>query len=282
MTAPKIAVVTDSNAQLPPDLAARYDIAVVPLPVIVDGRQYLEGVDLDVEDFYSWLGKLAVVSTSQPSPGAIGALYTELAAQGYDEIVSVHVGSELSGTCNSARLAAESIEIPVHVVDTGQASFSVGCAALAAAEAREAGGQAADVVTAAQWTSEASRNVFVMDGIGLAEASGRVEISDELRELDERPEIPVMTFDDGDLVVLGTAGDISEATDLMASAVLAGEPGPLRCGVGVAGREAWGFYDAFEHRVADVSTIEVLRYRCGPTVGAFTGIGTVGAVWCPR
>ena len=104
-----IGLVTDSNAQLPPELADRFAIEVVPLTVTVDGVEYLEGVDLDADDFYSRFehGASPVVATSQPSPGRFADAYQRLADGGATEILSVHIGSAVSGTVNSARLAAE-------------------------------------------------------------------------------------------------------------------------------------------------------------------------------
>jgi len=278
-----IGVVTDSNAQLPASLAERHGIRVVPLPVILDGEEFAEGVDLDVEEFYRRLAAGAEVSTSQPSPGRIAVAYQALVADGCTEIVSIHVGSALSGTVNGARLAADLVDVPVEIVDTGQASFSVGCAALAAAKARKNGASTDRVASAARATAAEVRNVFVMGGLELALASGRVEVSDELHEIDRSPQIPVMTFDEGELVVLGSADTITEATAIMVEVVRPPDDRrPLRVGVGVADRAAFGFYDAFEAALTGDPALELIRYRCGPTVGAFTGLGTVGAVWCPR
>ncbi|MDG2112261.1 MAG: DegV family protein [Actinomycetota bacterium] len=275
-----IGIVTDSNAQLTTEMLAAADVRVVPLPVIVNGVELLEGVDLSADDFYEALAAGTEVSTSQPSPGAIADVYAQLESQGCDEIVSIHVGGELSGTVNSARLAAGLVAAEVHIVDTGQASFSVGCAVLAGNEARVAGGSTEDVLRAANLTASEVRNVFVMGGLDLARASGRVDVSAELVALDSEPRIPVMTFEDGELTVLGAADDIDAATRIMCDAVLA-NTGPLRVGIGVADRAAFGFYDAFEAALGGSPGVELMRYRCGPTVGAFTGLGTVGACWCP-
>lgn len=277
-----LGIVTDSNAQLTPEMVASADVRVVPLSVVIDGVEFFEGVDLSTDDFYTRLAAGADVSTSQPSPGAIAEVYAALEREGCREIVSIHVGAELSGTVNSARLAADLVSAEVHVVDTGQTSFSVGCAVLAAAEARAAHAGVELVVGAADRTSAEVRNVFVMGGLDLARASGRVDVSDELTALEELPEIPVMTFERGELTVLGVAADIDDAVRLMRDAVLATQrSGVLRVGVGVADRAVFGFYDAFEAAFGRTSGIELLRYRCGPTVGAFTGLGTVGACWCP-
>ena len=101
-----IGLVADSNAQLPADLRRRLGVRVVPLTIVLDGRALKEGVDLPLDEFYAALVAGKSVSTAAPSPGDILAEYEAAAAAGVSEIVSIHVGSELSGTFNAARLAA--------------------------------------------------------------------------------------------------------------------------------------------------------------------------------
>ena len=134
-----IALVTDSSTQVPPLLRDRYGITVVPLTIVIDGTAYLEGVDLDTAEFVSRMRSGASVSTAAPSPGQFAQAYGEMAASGAEGIVSVHVGSELSGTLGAARLGAASSPVPVELVDTGTASFAAGCCVWAAAEALRAG-----------------------------------------------------------------------------------------------------------------------------------------------
>ncbi len=109
-----IGLVTDSNAQLPPELIERYHVEVVPLSVTIDGETFLEGVDLDADGFYARFegGGRPEVSTAQPSPGRFAQVFEELAGRGVTEILAVHVGSSVSGTLNSARLAAADSLVP--------------------------------------------------------------------------------------------------------------------------------------------------------------------------
>ena len=103
-----IGICVDSNSQLPVSLAERYGIVVVPLTVTVDGVDHLEGVDITETEFYAaWAdGRTPEISTSQPSPGRFLEAYRELIARGATEILSIHVAEAMSGTINSARLAA--------------------------------------------------------------------------------------------------------------------------------------------------------------------------------
>ena len=144
-------MVTDSNAQLPPELAERYGVEIVPLTVTMDGTEYLEGVDLDVDDFYArFEAGRPIVSTAQPSPGRFAAAYEAVAARGAKEILSVHIGSSVSGTVNSARLASQVSPVPVRIVDTGTASFAISLCLWDAAEAVAAGATLQEAAEAAE------------------------------------------------------------------------------------------------------------------------------------
>ncbi|NTW40844.1 MAG: DegV family protein [Cellulomonadaceae bacterium] len=129
----RVAVVTDSTASLPPALAASLGIVVVPLHVRIDGVDHREGVDLTPQSLVASLRSGAVVSTSQPSPEAFALAYAQAAADGADEIVSVHLSGRLSGTVDAARLAAAGSAVPVHVVDSRTVGMALGLAVASAA-----------------------------------------------------------------------------------------------------------------------------------------------------
>ena len=273
-----IAVVTDSNCMLPPALAERHAIHVVPLPVMLDDEPYLEGVDLDADTFYERLAAGAAVTTSQPSPGEIAATYEAVAGAGASEILSIHVGKHLSGTFNSARLAASMVDTPVELVDTASASFPIGLAAMAAAEAAAQGVPLADCAAAANATIASTRNAFVLAALDIARADGRVRV-----DVPDAPVegIPVVAMYGDELSVLGDAADVTQASDLMVE-VVAEETEPIRVGIGVGGREAFAFYDELRSRLERLDVVaEIIDYRCGPTVGAYSGPGVAGMAWCP-
>jgi len=272
-----IGIVVDSNSQMPASLVERFRITVVPLPVTVNGVQYLEGVDLDADAFYARFETgTPEVSTAQPSPGQLAVAYDSLVAAGAEEILSVHIGSSVSGTVNAARVAAADAAVPVRVVDTGTASFGITLCAWAAAEAIADGAGVEEAALAAEQTAGTIENVFVVKGLGLARSGGRLATE----AVDDGPDgIPVLSMTAGSMHVVGHAADLDTAADLMAAQVRAGGPG-LRVGIGVADRGVAGLWDLLEERLADAANVrEVVRYRVGPTVGAHTGPGTGGVMW---
>ena len=276
-----IGLVTDSNAQLPPELVERYDLEVVPLTIIVDGKEFAEGVDLDADAFYDLFagGAKPLVATSQPSPGRFAAAYERAAAKGATEILSIHIGSAVSGTLNSARLVADDAPVRVRLVDTNTSSFGIACCVWEAAAAVHAGASIEEAAAVAETVGALVGNVFVVSALDLARAGGRVVVDDAAADKG----IPVLSMDGGDLNVVASVHDVAAATDAMAAYCTRDELGNhLRIAVGVADAGAAPLWHALEDRVAaHPSVVEVVHYRIGPSVGVHTGPGTVGAFFWP-
>lgn len=272
-----IGLVTDSNAQLPADLAERYGVEVVPLTVTVDGTPYLEGVDLDAGDFYArFEHHRPMVTTAQPSPGQFAEAYEAVAARGATEILSVHIGASVSGTVNSARLASQVSPVPVRIVDTGTASFAISLCMWEAAEAVARGATLEEAAAVAERVGATVGNVFVVGVLDLARAGGR------LGEVATAPTtIPVLTLAGGVMQEVGRCADLDQAADAMATFIRAAGPS-LRVGVGVADPGTLPLVNAVEDRLRDTPEVaHLVRYVIGPSVGAHTGPGTVGAMFAP-
>ncbi len=274
-----IALVTDSNSQISSELVERYDVTVVPLTVTVDGQQYLEGVDLDADSFYDLFehGHTPAVTTSQPSPGQFADVYCHLSDKGADAILSVHIGSAVSGTVNSARLAARSASVPVRIVDTGTASFGVSCCLWEAAEALAEGASMEVAAAMAEELAISIGNVFVVKALDLARSGGRLSA-----DVQSTPDaIPVLSLVDGKIKAVGAAHDFDEAATVMANYVLLSGDS-LKVALGIADHGAAPLWHALEDRLANSPKVnEVVRYRIGPSVGAYTGPGTAGAFFYP-
>jgi DegV family protein with EDD domain len=276
-----IGLVVDSNAQLPPELAERYSVEVVPLTVTVDGVAYLEGVDLDADAFYArFRDARPTVSTAQPSPGQFAAAYDAVAERGATEILSVHIGGSTSGTVNSARLASQVAPVPVRIVDTGTASFAVSLCLWAAAEAIAGGATVDDAAAVAEQVGATVDNVFVVGAIDLAHAGGRLAAD---VNAPAPTAIPVLTFTAGQMHELGRVSSVAAAADALADYVrAAAAETSLRVGVGQADAGTLPLVTAIEDRLRDApEVVELVRYRVGPSVGAHTGPGTVGIMFAP-
>ncbi len=275
-----IGLVTDSNSQLPAELAERYGVEIVPLTVTVDGVAHLEGVDLDADGFYERFadGRVPEVSTSQPSPGQFADAYRRLADAGATEILSIHIGSVISGTLNSARLAAQGSAVPVRLVDTGTASFGVACCVWEAGEALARGATVEEAAQVAEQLAATVGNVFTVRALDLARAGGRLAAGVDTGTGDA---IPVLSLVGGAITVVGTAASLAEAADVMADRVT-GAGARLRVAVGVADADAAPLVSALEDRLrGHERVLEMVRYRVGPSVGVHSGPGTAGAFFYP-
>lgn len=272
-----IGLVTDSNAQLPPELAERYGVEVVPLTVTVDGTPYLEGVDLDAAGFYArFERRRPTVTTAQPSPGQFAAAYEAVADRGATEILSIHIGSSVSGTVNSARLASQVSPVPVRIVDTGTASFAVSLCVWEAAEAVVTGATLEEAAAAAERVGATVGNVFVVGVLDLARAGGRLgDVASAATT------IPILTLSGGVMQEVGRCDDLDHAAAAMAQFVC-GRGSSLRVGVGIADPSTLPLVAAVENRLRGASEVaELVRYVVGPSVGAHTGPGTVGVMFAP-
>lgn len=275
-----VAVVIDSAAYLPQSIVDRYGLLVAPLSVELDGEIYLEGVDITPDEFYRRLASVKSVTTSQPSVGRFIELYEQAALGGAEEIVSVHIGSSISGTVQSARLASESSPLPVTVVDTGQASFAEGLCVWEGLDALAGGKTVAQVAELVAEASRAVGNTFVVKALDLPRRGGRLAPGQ-----DAPPGIPVLALTGEGMKVAGSANTLEEATDLMAGRVEAAarEAGTRRLRVGVGHGAAPELVAALRERIAEMEGIEeVIDYVVGPAVGAHTGAGTAGAVFLAR
>lgn len=172
-----VALVTDSTASLSAAEVAEHGITVVPLQVVIGATSYDESGGDDAvtpEMLADALKEWTPVSTSRPNPEAILESYEQLAAGGADAIVSVHISAELSGTFESAQLAARRSPVPVTVVDSRQVGMGTGYAVLAAADAIADGADAATAGAAARTRAADTTSLFYVDTLEYLRRGGRV------------------------------------------------------------------------------------------------------------
>lgn len=188
-----VAVVTDSTAYLPAELADRHNLTVVPLTVVIDGVARREGVDLTPADVARALSarvspaRRPSVSTSRPAPEQFVETYRQLlgstgAGDGRaSAIVSVHLSAGLSGTVAAADLAAREVGTDrVVVVDSGSTGMGLGFPALAAAAVAAAGGQLHEVRSAAVEAAARTRTLFYVDTLEHLRRGGRITAASAL------------------------------------------------------------------------------------------------------
>lgn len=138
-TTEKIAVITDSCADVPPELAEKHHLFILPMQIICSDGAYRDGIDIQAEDIYEKLKK-EMPKSSTPSGADVEDTFAEIKRQGYTKAAAILLSGGLSGTVNHVRLEAEDLEgLEVEVYDSRQASIGIGVIALQAAQYVEAG-----------------------------------------------------------------------------------------------------------------------------------------------
>ena len=169
-----VAVVTDSTAYLPAELAERHHVRVVPLQVVVGGTPHDEGADVSPAQVADALRTWVPVTTSRPTPSVFLEQYEAAAAAGATAVVSVHLSGDMSGTVDSARLAAPESPVPVTVVDSRSMGMGMGYPVVTGAEVAAAGGSAEEVVAAIEKRAAAVTALFYVDTLEYLRRGGRV------------------------------------------------------------------------------------------------------------
>ena len=278
----RVAVVTDSTAALPAELADRFAVTVVPVQVVVDGVAGLEGIDVPPARVAAALRDRVPVSTSRPTPAELQKAYDGAGAGGAEAIVSVHLSGELSGTADSARLAAVGTNVPVIVVDSRSTVMGLGFAVLAAAEAAAAGADNEAVAACAQQVAAASSVLFCVDTLEYLRRGGRIGAAAALigTALSVKP---ILRITDGRIALAEKVRTTSKALARLGDlAVAAAGDGPVDAAVHylAAPERANAMADRLRTEVRHLRSLYVTEV--GATVAAHTGPGVLGVVISPH
>ncbi|MBW8483565.1 DegV family protein [Actinomadura parmotrematis] len=276
-----VAVVTDSTAYLPPGLAERHGLTVVPLQLAIGGTvRDEEGIT--AAETAAALKEWRPVSTSRPAPERFAETFKAAAGAGASAIVSVHLSAAMSGTVEAARLAARSAPVPVHVVDTGTIGLGLGFAALSAAATALDGGTAEDAVAAANRRADESRSLFYVDTLEHLRRGGRIGAAATLVGSALMVK-PLLGIDDGRIVPIEKVRTSSRALARLEELAVA-EAGARRVDLGVqhlaAGARAEALAARLRERIPNVQDIYV--GEVGPVIGAHVGPGMLGVVVAPQ
>lgn len=170
----KIAIVTDSCADVPADVAIKYGIRVIPLHINYRAASYRDRVDIQPDEVYARFVE-EIPKTSLPAPAEVVAVFDELAAEGYTHVCVVSISSGLSGTFDMMRsVAAGYGSMRIEVVDTRNIALGSGFVAIAAAQAACAGGDFDHVMSEAHAGASSSRVFFCLGTLDYLYAGGRI------------------------------------------------------------------------------------------------------------
>jgi DegV family protein with EDD domain len=276
LTAENTAIVLDSTADFP-DAAERFpNWRVVPLYVNFGTESFRDGVDLTAEQFYERLPASPVMpTTSQPTPADFRAVYDALA--GYERILSIHIAAKLSGTFQSAGLAADE---RVRTIDSETASAAITMLGLAIQRRLERGTTDEEVDALVEAYRPAHRLLFTVETLEFLARGGRIgrakAFAGELLHVK-----PILSIRDGEVLpikrVRGNQKAFQEFVDALESSTR-DEP-TLRVGIAhAAAPERAAQLVKMVRHLRPQAEIEI-ETMLGAVIGAHAGPGTVGFFW---
>jgi DegV family protein with EDD domain len=270
-----IHLVTDSTSDISPSDAESLGVHVVPLIVRFGDEQYRDGVDIDADQFYAKLASTDVhPTTSQPSPDVFSTLYRTLLSNPQDQVVGLHISTKLSGTLQSATLAAKDFDPGrIHLVDTESVSGGLQLLVRAALEDIQAGDTAAAVAEKATRRRSKVTILVLLDTLTYLHRGGRIGRAQAFvgSLLNVKPLIAVR---DGEVVPLARPRSRSKGIEMIVEQVRA--CAPLRGLAEFHAAAAESMADLEGRLGAAVSNVTAVLGRIGPVVGAYSGPGGLG------
>jgi DegV family protein with EDD domain len=270
-----IHVVTDSTADFASGDAAALGVSVVPLTVRFGEEQFRDGVDINSDGFYAKLTRSsAQPTTSQPSPEQFSSVYRSLLQAPDDSVLSIHISGKLSGTLQSANLAATELDgARVHLVDSESVSGGLQLLVRAAVADIAAGADIASVVSNTE-RRRATVDIFVLlDTLTYLQRGGRIGRAQAL--LGSLLSVkPVLTMEDGEVAPIARVRSRRQGLEKIVE--------QLRQRLPLHGLAAFHccapdlLPELRELLAPLVPNLNIVLGQVGPVVGAYTGPGGVG------
>jgi DegV family protein with EDD domain len=270
-----IHVVTDSTADLTQEQIAALGVTVVPLTIRFGDEQYLDGVDLDSDQFYARLPQARVhPTTSQPTPQQFADVYRSLLSGPDDSVVGIHISSKLSGTLQSANIARQEVgEDRVHLVDSETVSAGLQFLVREALDDIAGGADAAAAAARAERLRSKVTIYVLLDTLTYLHRGGRIGRAQALlgSVLGVKP---VLTVVEGEVAPQSRVRNRRQGLDAIVELLQAKLPlrrlAAFHCG-------ASELLPQLEERLhAGLPGVEIQTGQVGPVVGAYTGPGGIG------
>ena len=271
----KPGIVTDSTSDLSHYLIEQYELEVVPSILIIDGKEYADGIGISREEFYRKLPSLKTQpTTAAPSIGDFSSRYNSLLTRGCDHILSIHAAGALTTIINSARQAAKDFADRITVIDSVSLSLGLGFQVLAAAEAAEMGLPAA--LEAIESTRRRLHVFAALDTMENLRRSGRVPAA--VAMLGSMLNIkPLIELTNGEVKAIGAVRTTSQANERMSKFLLEG--GSLeRLAILHTGAEprAKEFLNVLMQKASQSVPRDILMVNVTPVIGTHVGPNGLG------
>lgn len=283
----KTAVITDSASYLDPEVAKTAGIHIVPITVIFGTQTYLENVDITSEQFYQRMREEKMMpSTAQVTMMQMQEVFDQLIAEGYDEVISIHLSSGITTFLQNLTAYAPTVEgIKVYPFDSQMASAGEAWLALVAAKMAKAGKNAAEILPVLERLRATTHVYFVVDDLSHLLRTGRITNSSAFVGNLLRIK-PILTFEDGKIVALAKERTAKRAFQRVKHdfvTALSQENYPVRAAI-IDGNNPEGSAEWLSDLTSDNLTttagdVQFEIAHIGPSIGVHTGEKVMGLVW---
>lgn len=276
---PTFSVVTDSTADISPEMAAERGIHVVPLSVTIDGVTLPDGTLTQSEFFDRMATAPKLPTTSQPSVGTFVDAY-QRALEGAEQVISVHISNRLSGTVEAARQAAEQFGGRVHVFDSRNLSWGLGLQVIDAAHAAAEGLHVSEALERLQRMRERTKLIVGLDSLDNLAKGGRIgKVSAFLGSVLDL-KVTLTVDSDGAFQPVGRSrgekAALKHTLDWVAQQMGSARRGSFAVGFAMKSERAEWLREQIEERF---EVAEMFVYSAGSVICAHTGTGWGVAVY---
>ena len=274
----KIHIVTDSTADLKPEVIEKYDLHVVPLTIQIGGETYFDRVDLEPEYFLELMKNSdEMPKSSQPAPGIFKELYDELGKNG-NQILSIHMTGGMSGTVESAKAAAQLTDSDVTVIDSRYISHALTFQVFEAADMAEAGKSMEEIVERVEQIRRNTKLFVVVDTLDNLVKGGRIGKGRAL--LGSLMKIkPIASLDDGEYTPVAKVRSHKQVVDYLMKDFMERTAGKIVKGVGIAHANGLAMAEPLREKIKETGFTDIRFDFTTPVISTHTGIGAIGFMY---
>lgn len=266
-------IITDSSCDLPKEIIEKYNVLVAPLRIEIDGKDYVDGVDLSHQDFYRKMKDSPTIpKTSQPSPQTLMDRFKE-GLKNSEEVLSIHLSSRLSGTIEGAHQARQETGGNIEIFDTLTGSIGVGMQVLKACQLAKEGLETSEIIEKIKAYRDQMRVVVYLETLENSVKGGRVskpkEFVANLLNLK-----PVVHVEDGYVRVLKTLRGKKKAIRVLLDEMEKKKKDYSDQVVAITHCDCLEEAEALKDEIIQrFNPSEVMLTTMGPVIGTHAGIG---------
>lgn len=274
----KIHIVTDSTADLTSEQIAQYSIHVVPLTIQIDGKTYIDGVDIEAKSFLEMMASSKELpKSSQPAAGVFKELYDELGKNG-DQIISIHMTGGMSGTVKSAQAASEMTNSNVTVIDSRFISYALSFQVIEAAQMAERGATVEEIVKQLDNVRDNTNLFVVVDTLDNLVKGGRIgkgrAMIGSLLSIK-----PIASLEGGEYTPVHKARSHKQVVQYLFKQFQEDTKGKTVKSVGISQANGFDMADPLKQLIEETGFHDVQVAYTTPIISTHTGIGAIGFMY---